>query len=161
MYSYVVSELPALLEAHFEVDTTRQSVTGHSMGGHGALVVGLRNPEQYRAVSAFAPVVAPSRVQWGKDAFGAYLSSPELWSQYDATELVAEHARPEIEILIDQGTADGFLEQQLRPELFEQACEAAGQPLQLNMRDGYDHSYYFISTFLADHLAIHAEALHR
>lgn len=159
MYTYVTSELPALLDEHFEVDTSRQSVCGHSMGGHGALVVGLRNPKMYAAVSALAPIVAPSRVQWGKDAFGAYLNSESQWRQYDATELVAEYARPEIEIRIDQGTADGFLEEQLRPRIFEEACAAAGQPLQLEMREGYDHSYFFISTFLSEHLAFHADFL--
>ena len=159
MYSYVVSELPELIAEHFEVDTTRQSVMGHSMGGHGALVVGLRNPDQYRAVSAFSPIVAPSRVQWGQDAFGAYLTDRSAWAQYDATELVADHARPDITIRIDQGTDDGFLEPQLRPELFADACEAAGQPLDLRMHEGYDHSYYFISTFMAEHLRMHAQRL--
>jgi S-formylglutathione hydrolase len=159
MYSYVTEELPQVVGQNFDVDTSRQSVTGHSMGGHGALVVGLRNPQMYRSISAFAPVVAPTQVQWGEDAFGAYLSSREDWSKYDATELVAKHAREDIEIRIEQGTADNFLEAQLRPELFVEACKEAGQPVELNMREGYDHSYYFISTFLGEHVAFHAKAL--
>jgi S-formylglutathione hydrolase len=159
MYSYVVDELPALLDEHFDVDTSRQSVTGHSMGGHGALVVGLRNPGKYKSISAFSPVVAPSQVQWGQDAFEAYLSSREDWSQYDATELVREHARDDITIHIEQGTADSFLEDQLKPELFVDACAEAGQPVKLNRREGYDHSYYFISSFLPQHVELHAKAL--
>lgn len=159
MYSYVVDELPALIDERFEVDTSRASVMGHSMGGHGALVVGLRNPEQYRSISALSPIVAPSQVQWGEDAFSAYLGERDHWAQYDATQLVAANARADEPILIDQGTADGFLDEQLRPHLFAEACESAGQPLQLNLREGYDHSYYFISTFMADHVRFHAQAL--
>ncbi|MGM0557196.1 MAG: S-formylglutathione hydrolase [Myxococcota bacterium] len=159
MYSYVVSELPEVVDGAFSVDMERQSVMGHSMGGHGALVVGLRNPDQYRAISAFSPIVAPSQVQWGEDAFGAYLEDESEWAAYDATQLVADHARPDTTIRIDQGTDDGFLEPQLRPELFVDACEAAEQPLELKMREGYDHSYYFISTFMDEHVRFHAEAL--
>lgn len=159
MYTYITQELPALLAKNFPVDTTRQSITGHSMGGHGALVIGLRNPDKYRAISAFSPIVAPSQVQWGQDAFSAYLANPDEWSQYDATQLVAQHARKDITILIDQGQADSFLTNQLKPELFQQACQSAGQPLELNLREGYDHSYYFISTFMPEHLKMHAAAL--
>lgn len=158
MYSYVTEELPTLVAAGFDLDMNRQSVTGHSMGGHGALVLGLRNPNLYRSVSAFSPIVAPSQVQWGEDALGAYLNGRDEWSAYDATELVAAHARRDT-ILIDQGKADGFLEPQLRTWLFEEACNAAGQPLEVRMHEGYDHSYYFISTFMQDHIEFHARAL--
>jgi S-formylglutathione hydrolase len=159
MYSYITRELPALVGEAFGLDTTRQSVMGHSMGGHGALVLGLREPALYRAISAFSPIVAPSQVQWGRDAFGAYLASEQEWAAYDATELVADHARPALTILIDQGQADSFLDAQLRPELFVAACEAAGQPVQLRRQEGYDHSYYFIASFVEDHLRHHAAAL--
>jgi S-formylglutathione hydrolase len=158
MYSYVTAELPALLDSDFPVDVARASVTGHSMGGHGALVIGLRNPEAYRSVSAFSPIVAPSQVQWGEDAFGAYLADESEWAAYDATELVSRGRRPGT-ILIEQGLADGFLEPQLRTHLFRKACEKSGQPVAVNMREGYDHSYYFIASFIDDHLRFHAEAL--
>jgi S-formylglutathione hydrolase len=159
MYSYITEELPALMGQWFGLDITRQSVMGHSMGGHGALVIGLRDPRRYRAISAFSPIVAPSQVQWGQDAFGAYLASEQEWAAYDATQLVATHARPELTILIDQGGADSFLTSQLRPELFEAACQAVGQPVEIRIHEGYDHSYYFIATFVEEHLRRHAEAL--
>jgi S-formylglutathione hydrolase len=160
MYSYVTQELPALIAAHFPVKTDRQGIFGHSMGGHGALVCALRNPEQYRSVSAFAPIVAPSCVPWGQKAFTHYLGTDrEAWRSYDASELILT-TQLKHSILIDQGTADTFLEKQLMPQVFEQACAKAGQPLTLRMQDGYDHSYYFISTFIEDHIRHHAEALY-
>jgi S-formylglutathione hydrolase len=160
MYSYVTRELPALIAAEFAVaDTSRQSIMGHSMGGHGALVCALRNPVQYRSVSAFAPIVAPSQVPWGRKAFGGYLGTDrDAWLVYDATHLVQLAPRVD-EILIDQGLGDKFLDEQLRPELFADACAQSGQKLQLRRHAGYDHGYYFIQTFMADHLAWHARAL--
>lgn len=160
MYSYVTKELPALVDACFSTrGAGHRSVFGHSMGGHGALVIGLREPERWRSVSAFAPICAPSQVPWGNKAFGGYLGEDrEAWKRYDATELVKTRRHP-APILIDQGTADGFLEEQLKPQLFSAACAEAGQPLQLNLREGYDHSYYFIATFVEDHLRHHAAQL--
>jgi len=160
MYSYVTRELPALIAAKFAVaDTSRQSIMGHSMGGHGALVCALRNPGQYRSVSAFAPIVAPSQVPWGRKAFGGYLGTDrDAWLVYDATHLVQQAPRVD-EILIDQGLGDKFLDEQLRPDLFADACAQSGQKLQLRRHAGYDHGYYFIQTFMADHLAWHARAL--
>jgi S-formylglutathione hydrolase len=160
MYSYVTRELPALIAAKFAIaDTSRQSIMGHSMGGHGALVCALRNPGQYRSVSAFAPIVAPSQVPWGRKAFGGYLGTDrDAWLVYDATHLVQQAPRVD-EILIDQGLGDKFLDEQLRPELFADACAQSGQKLQLRRHAGYDHGYYFIQTFMADHLAWHARAL--
>lgn len=160
MYDYVVAELPALVERILPFDG-RRSVMGHSMGGHGALVVALRNPERYACVSAFAPIVAPSEVPWGRKALTAYLGSDEShWAAYDACRLVAARARdgkpPLPKILIDQGEADDFLGVSLTPERFEAECAAAGQPLTLRMQPGYDHSYYFIASFLPEHLAWHA-----
>jgi S-formylglutathione hydrolase len=160
MYSYVTRELPALIKSEFATaDTSRQSIMGHSMGGHGALVCALRNPGQYRSVSAFAPIVAPSQVPWGHKAFSNYLG-PDCadWLAYDATHLVQRAPRTDT-ILIDQGLGDKFLAEQLRPELFEDACARSGQPLQLRRHAGYDHGYYFIQSFMADHLAWHARAL--
>ena len=161
MYSYVTRELPALIAREFKTaDTSRQSIMGHSMGGHGALVCALRNPQQYRSVSAFAPIVAPSQVPWGHKAFGSYLGADrEAWLPYDATYLVQQSPRRG-EILIDQGLADKFLAEQLRPELFEEACRRSGQKLQVRRHAGYDHGYYFIQTFMPDHVAWHAAALH-
>ena len=160
MYSYVTRELPAFIATHFaSADTTRQSIMGHSMGGHGALVCALRNPLQYRSVSAFAPIVAPAQVPWGHKAFGNYLGQDTLdWREYDATHLVHRAPRPD-EILIDQGLADKFLAEQLRPDLFAAACAESGQRLQLRRHAGYDHGYYFIQTFMPDHVAWHARAL--
>ncbi|MCH8889889.1 MAG: S-formylglutathione hydrolase [Myxococcales bacterium] len=159
MYSYVTEELPALIAANFPADSARQGIFGHSMGGHGALVVALRNPQRYRSVSAFAPIVAPSQCPWGEKAFGGYLGSDRAaWADYDATELIGNSGW-QSEILIDQGTADDFLESQLKPELFQKACEAAGAKLTLRIQEGYDHSYYFIATFMEDHVAHHARLL--
>ncbi|WP_323374218.1 S-formylglutathione hydrolase [Frateuria sp. STR12] len=159
MRSYVVDELPALLAAHFSVDIERAGVCGHSMGGHGALTLALANPQRYRSVSAFAPIVAPSQVPWGQKAFARYLGEDRrAWADYDACALVARQTFPGT-ILIDQGEADRFLMEQLRPELFEQACAGAGQSLVLRRQPGYDHSYWFITTFVDDHLRHHARAL--
>ncbi len=159
MYSYVTEELPALVAEHFPVDTGRQAITGHSMGGHGALTVALRNPERFRSVSAFAPIVAPSVVPWGEKALGRYLGADRAaWRRHDAVALIEDGARVDA-LLVDQGEADTFLKEQLRPELLETACASAGIPLQLRMQPGYDHSYYFVSTFLAEHVAWHAERL--
>ena len=158
MYDYVVEELPALVEAHFPV-TDARAISGHSMGGHGALVVALRNPGRYRSVSAFSPIVAPSRAPWGEKAFSAYLGDDrEAWRTWDACELVAG-ARDRLPLLIEQGEADEFLETQLKPELLRAACATAGHPLELRMRPGYDHSYYFIASFIGEHVAHHARAL--
>jgi S-formylglutathione hydrolase len=159
MYSYVVHELPALIAEHFPIKPERQGICGHSMGGHGALVCALRNPEQYKSVSAFAPIAAPMRCPWVHKAFTNYLGADqETWRAYDASVLVLTAAsnRP---ILIDQGTADPYLEEQLLPKVFEQACEKAGQPLTLRLQEGYNHNYYFIATFIEDHIRHHAAAL--
>jgi len=160
MHEYVVHELPALVEANFPV-SGRRAISGHSMGGHGALTCALRNPGRYRSVSAFAPIVAPSRVSWGQQAFTAYLGEDrEAWKQYDATELV-KAAIERLPILIDQGDADEFLEAQLRPWLLQAAADAAGYPVYLRVQPGYDHSYYFIASFIGEHIAHHAKALQR
>ena len=157
MYDYVVSELPALIEANFPV-TDERAISGHSMGGHGALVAALKNPGRYRSVSAFSPIVAPSQVPWGEKAFTAYLGDDRAtWKAWDATALIAQ-AEERLPLLIDQGDADEFLAQQLKPELLREACEKAGHPLQLRMQSGYDHSYYFISSFIGEHIAYHATA---
>jgi S-formylglutathione hydrolase len=159
MWTYVTEELPALVAAQFPVDMDRQGITGHSMGGHGALTVALSNPGRFRSVSAFAPIVAPSQVPWGEKALGGYLGPDEQgWRKHDAVALIEEGARVD-ELLVDVGTADPFLEKELKPELLDRACAKAGIKLSLNMREGYDHSYYFISTFMADHLRWHAERL--
>ena len=161
MWSYVTEELPALIATEFPVDMLRQAITGHSMGGHGALTVALRHPGRFRSVSAFAPIVAPSQVPWGTKALGGYLGSDRTtWRNHDAVALIQDGARLG-EILVDVGTADPFLDTELRPELLEAACAEAGIPLTLNRREGYDHSYYFISTFMADHVRWHAERLGR
>ena len=158
MSSYIVDELPALVEAHFPV-TAARAISGHSMGGHGALTIALRNPGRYRSVSAFSPIVAPSRVPWGQKAFSAYLGDDrEAWKQYDACELV-KSATEKLPLLIDQGEADEFLETQLKPEWLVDACAASGHPLELRMRPGYDHSYYFIASFIGEHIAWHAKTL--
>ncbi len=157
MWTYVTEELPALVAANFPVDLARQGITGHSMGGHGALTVALRHPGRFKSVSAFAPIVAPAQVPWGHKAFPAYLGSDQsLWRQHDAVALIEDGARVP-EILVDQGTADGFLENQLRPQLLADACAKAGIALTLRMQEGYDHSYYFISSFMEDHLRWHAD----
>ena len=159
MHDYVVDELPALVEANFPVTTSR-AISGHSMGGHGALVLALRNPGRYRSVSAFSPIVAPSKVPWGEKAFTAYLGEDRAkWSAWDACELVKQ-ASDKLPLLVDQGGEDEFLDGQLRPQLLQAAAVAAGHPLQLRMRPGYDHSYYFIASFIGEHIAHHAAALH-
>ncbi|HVQ09973.1 MAG TPA: S-formylglutathione hydrolase [Allosphingosinicella sp.] len=159
MCSYIVEELPALVAAHFPADMERQAITGHSMGGHGALTVALRNPGRYRSVSAFAPIVAPSLVPWGEKALGRYLGPDRAaWRKHDAVALIEDGARVP-DLLVDQGDADAFLAEQLRPDLLEAACAAAGIPLTLRLQPGYDHSYYFISTFMEDHLRWHAARL--
>jgi S-formylglutathione hydrolase len=158
MHDYVVDELPALVEAHFPVTASR-AISGHSMGGHGALVLALRNPGRYRSVSAFSPIVAPSRVPWGEKAFNAYLGADrDAWRAWDAVELIAR-ASERLPLLVDQGGDDEFLATQLRPELLRQACAAAGHPLQWRLRPGYDHSYYFIASFIGEHIAWHAAAM--
>ena len=159
MWSYVTEELPKLVAEHFPVDAARQSILGHSMGGHGALTVALRNPNRYRAASAFAPIVAPSQVPWGNKALGGYLGTNKAaWRKHDAVALIEDGAKFS-GFLVDYGDADQFLTEQLRPELLQAACEKAGIPLTLRRQSGYDHSYYFISTFMADHLHWHAERL--
>lgn len=161
MYSYVAEELPAVVAAHFPADPARQGIFGHSMGGHGALVIGLRNRARFRSVSAFAPIAAPSQSPWGDKAFSRYLGARERWRAYDATELVASSgdAAGAPPILVDQGEDDKFLPTQLHPHLFEQACRRAGQALTLRRHAGYDHGYYFVSTFVDDHLRHHAALL--
>ncbi len=161
MYSYMVDELPRLIAEHFPVRSDRQGIFGHSMGGHGALVCGLRNPHRFKSISAFAPIAAPSQCAWGQKAFTGYLgTNTTTWNAYDATVLVRTHAQLEHPILIDQGTADPFLAQnQLLPKQFEAACQQAEQPLTLRMQPGYDHGYFFIASFMADHIQHHALAL--
>lgn len=163
MYSYITSELPALIDAHFPAEPNRQGIFGHSMGGHGALTIGLKNPgNRYRSISAFAPIVAPTQVPWGKKAFTGYLGTDQAkWADYDATLLMAKVKEPERRsaILIDQGLADQFLEQQLQPHLFEEVARDVGYPITLRRQPGYDHGYYFISSFIDDHLRHHARIL--
>ncbi len=158
MYSYVSAELPDVVAAHFPVDTARLAICGHSMGGHGALVVALRNPSRYASVSALAPICAPMQCPWGEKAFTGYLGDDRAaWRDYDATALVESvgwHGPP---ILVDQGMADPYLSKQLKPELLEDACRAAGVPLELRRHEGYDHSYFFIASFIEAHLRYHAE----
>jgi len=159
MRSYVEKELPELIAREFPADMERQAIFGHSMGGHGALTIALRNPDQYKSVSAFAPIVSPLNCPWGEKALGGYVGNDKaVWRQYDACALIEDGARVG-DILVDQGTSDNFLEEQLKPQLLVEACDKAGIPLSLNMREGYDHSYYFISTFMEDHLRWHAERL--
>ncbi|MFM5905994.1 MAG: S-formylglutathione hydrolase [Novosphingobium sp.] len=161
MRSYIESELPALVAEHFPLDMARQAITGHSMGGHGALTIGLRNPGRFRSVSAFSPIVSPMNCPWGEKALGGYLGSDRAsWRAYDACALIADGARLQ-DLLVDQGEADGFLAEQLKTQLLVDACAAAGQPATIRMQPGYDHSYYFISTFMADHVVWHAERLAR
>jgi S-formylglutathione hydrolase len=161
MWSYVTEELPALVADHFPIDPARQGITGHSMGGHGALTVALRHPGRFRSVSAFAPIVAPSQAPWGEKAFSNYLGPDRSkWWAHDAVTLIETGARLPA-LLVDVGEADPFLERELKPELLERACADAGIPLTLRRQPGYDHSYYFISTFMADHVRWHAERLNR
>ncbi len=161
MYSYVTAELPTLVKENFPAHADARGIFGHSMGGHGALTIALKNPNRYRSVSAFAPIAAPTRAPWGKKAYSGYLGSDEEgWREYDASELVRERSFPDgRNILVDQGTADQFLEWQLSPEVFESACAEVDQPLTLRWHRDYDHSYYFISTFMEDHIKHHAASL--
>jgi S-formylglutathione hydrolase len=159
MWSYVTDELPRLIAAEFPVDMDAQAITGHSMGGHGALTVALNFPQRFRSVSAFAPIVAPGQVPWGQKALAGYLGTDSAdWRKHDAVALIEDGASVR-EILVDVGTADPFIEKELRPELLERSCVEAGIPLTLRRQPGYDHSYYFISTFMAEHIAWHAERL--
>ena len=161
MKSYVLDELPALIEQHFPIDRTRQSITGHSMGGHGALTLALSSPGRFRSVSAFAPIVAPGQVPWGRKALRHYLGDDDAaWRAHDSVAMIEDGARVD-ELLVDVGDADPFLSKELRPELLEAACTEAGIPLTLRRQPGYDHSYYFISTFMADHVDWHAARLNR
>lgn len=159
MRSYIEKELPALVAEHFPVDMVRQGITGHSMGGHGALTIALRNPGRFRSVSAFSPIVAPAQVPWGEKALGRYLGEDKAaWADYDGVALIGAGARLP-DLLVDQGEADNFLHEQLRTGLLVMACRKAGIPATIRMQPGYDHSYYFISTFMSDHLRWHAERL--
>ena len=158
-WTYITQELPGLIADHFPADMDRQSIMGHSMGGHGALTIGLTYPDRFRAISAFAPIVAPSQVPWGHKALGGYLGQDRaIWRKHDAVALIEDGARV-TNLLVDQGEADNFLVEQLKPHLLEEACEKAGIPLTLRLQPGYDHSYHFISTFMADHLRWHADRL--
>jgi S-formylglutathione hydrolase len=159
MWRYVTEELPALIAARFPADMARQSIMGHSMGGHGALTMGLTYPDRFKAASAFSPIVAPTQVPWGQKALRGYLGdNMTAWRRHDAVALIEDGAR-RADLLVDQGEADPFLTGQLRPELLQNACRDAGIDLTLRMQSGYDHSYYFISTFMADHLHWHADRL--
>ena len=158
MHDYVVDELPALIEANFPASDAR-GISGHSMGGHGALTIALRNPGRYRSVSAFAPIVAPAQLPWGEKAFTAYLGPDRTaWARYDATELL-KTAAERLPLLVDQGEADEFLAAQLKPELLREACAKANHPLTLRLHPGYDHSYYFVASFIGEHIAWHARAM--
>lgn len=159
MYSYITAELPAVIGEHFPVDTSRTSISGHSMGGHGALTIALKNPGRFKSVSAFAPITSPMRCPWGQKALSLYLGADHTaWRQYDTTELIGQ-AEENLPMLVDQGTGDQFLEEQLQPELLIEACDAANYPMQLRMQEGYDHSYFFMATFMEDHINFHAKAL--
>jgi S-formylglutathione hydrolase len=161
MYSYVTRELPKLIEENFPIDNNRVGIFGHSMGGHGALTIALKNPEYYKSVSAFAPICSSMQSPWGEKALTGYLgNNRDAWREYDATVLITERGWKGPMILVDQGAQDRFL-QQLKPELFEAACEKANIPLNLRLHEGYDHSYFFISTFIEDHLRMHAENLRK
>ena len=159
MESYVTEELPQIVAQQFAAQPGAQGVFGHSMGGHGALTLALRHPGLYRSVSALAPICAPGQVPWGRKAFTGYLGADQAeWAQHDAVQLIAGGARVP-PLLVDQGLADQFLERELRPELLQAACTAAGQPLHLRRHDAYDHGYFFVASFMADHLLHHAQAL--
>lgn len=159
MWSYITQELPSLIAAQFPADMACQSIMGHSMGGHGALTIGLTFPDRFKAISAFSPIVAPSQVPWGQKALAGYLGSDKTaWRKHDAVALIEDGARI-ADLLVDQGEADPFLTDQLQPQRLDQACKDAGIALTLRVQPGYDHSYYFISTFMADHLRWHADRL--
>lgn len=158
MYDYIVDELRAIIDSNFPTNKV-QSIMGHSAGGHGALVIGLRNPDIYKSISAFSPIVAPSQVPWGKKAFTAYLGTDQaLWSNYDAVELI-KSTTVKMPILVDQGSEDSFLKEQLKPEILANVCKEKDYPITLNMRDGYDHSYYFIASFIEKHIKFHLSYL--
>lgn len=162
METHVATELPRWVEETFPIDPERRGIFGHSMGGHGALTLALRHPDRYASVSALAPIVAPASVPWGEKAFSGYLGSDRAkWREHDASAIVASGRTLPFELLVDQGLADKFLKEQLRPELFEEACQKGGQKLRLRRHEGYDHSYYFVSTMMPDHLRHHAKALVR
>jgi len=159
MYDYIVDELPALVSAGFPVDSSRTGISGHSMGGHGALTIALKNPGRFRSVTAFAPICSPLRCPWGEKALGNYLGPDrDSWLQYDTTALLAG-ATEQLPVLVDQGDADNFLAGQLKTPLLEQACRESGYPMTIRMQAGYDHSYFFISSFIGEHLAFHAGCL--
>jgi S-formylglutathione hydrolase len=159
MYDYVVTELPEVIEPNLSTPVSARGISGHSMGGHGALTLALKNPDHYTSVSAFSPIVAPSQVPWGEKALGRYLGDDRaVWAAHDACALIAKHGWS-ADILVDQGEADNFLEEQLRPQLLVEACRDANVPLDLRLRPGYDHSYYFVSSFIGDHIAWHAKRL--
>ena len=158
METYIVEELRSLITDNFPVDVERQAIMGHSMGGHGALTLFFKYPDLYQSVSAFSPIVAPSQLSWGQKAFKGYLGDDEMeWREHDACELVANSQKKNVEILIDQGLGDNFLEEQLKPELFKNACAQVEQKLNLRLQDGYNHSYFFIQSFIGDHLRHHAQ----
>lgn len=160
MYDYIVNDLWKVIEDNFAVDLSRCGIFGHSMGGHGALTIGLKHPDKFRSISAFSPIVAPTQCPWGVKAFNGYLGNNQNhWQEYDATQLIKQGYQSPNKILIDQGTADNFLSEQLKPELFQDACAKAKQRLELRMQSGYDHSYYFISSFIGDHIRFHANNL--
>jgi S-formylglutathione hydrolase len=159
MYSYVLDELPALIAAEFPVDKHRVAISGHSMGGHGALTIALRNPERFRSVSAFAPICSPLQCPWGEKTLSHYLGDDKLcWAQYDTVELVKQ-CQTHLPVLVDQGQADNFLAEQLKTELLIDAAQKADWAMQIRMQPEYDHSYFFIATFIAEHIAFHAHAL--
>ncbi len=159
MRRYIEEELPALIQQNFPADMARQGIMGHSMGGHGALTISLRNPGRYRSTSAFAPIVAPLECPWGEKALTGYIGADKAaWREYDACALIEDGGRLP-DLLVDQGTADGFLEEQLKTHLLQKAVDAAGIPARIRMQEGYDHSYYFISTFMAEHVDWHAERM--
>lgn len=160
MYSYITRELPSLIAAHFPVDPAQAGIFGHSMGGHGALVLALKNPDRYQSVSAFAPICSPMRCPWGVKALGGYLGSDrDAWREHDATALIESRGWNGPPLLVDQGMEDQFLDSQLRPDLLREACERAGVALDLRLREGYDHSYFFIASFIDDHLRFHLRNL--
>jgi len=159
MYDYIVGELPSLLESDFPIDANRISISGHSMGGHGAIIIALKNPQRFKSISAFAPICSPLHCPWGEKALGNYLGNDRnTWIEYDSCELI-KNSEEKLPLLVDQGEADGFLEQQLKPELLEQACADNKRPLILRRHSEYDHSYFFIASFIGDHIAFHARYL--
>jgi S-formylglutathione hydrolase len=159
MYDYVVTELPALLKAQFPVDEARMAISGHSMGGHGALTIALKNPGRFKSVSAFSPICSPLRCPWGEKALGMYLGDDRAtWTEHDSCALMA-HVEEKLPALVDQGDADNFLQEQLKPELLQEVANSVGYPLELRMQPGYDHSYFFIASFIGEHIAFHASHL--